>query len=111
MFMAAQGTSKRHKLKQAKGSFAPFVALVALLLIGGYAVMGPTGALAWSDYQNQLAVRKAELASLEVKRDALKNRVRLLNPKAVDPDLATELIRKNLNVVHPDEVIVTLKRD
>ena len=107
--MAGASGINRHKVKQARGSIAPFAALVALLLIGGYAVLGPTGALAWSDYQNQLTVRKAELAELEARRDALENRVSLLDPDSVDPDLATELIRKNLNVVHPDEVIVPLK--
>ena len=33
----------------------------------------------------------------------------LLDPDHVDPDLSGELIRKNLNVVHPDEVVLELK--
>jgi cell division protein FtsB len=38
----------------------------------------------------------------------LKNRVDLLDPKHVDPDMADELTRKELGVVGPDEVILPL---
>jgi hypothetical protein len=38
----------------------------------------------------------------------LRNRVALLDPRHVDPDLAGELLRKNLNVAHPDEVIMVV---
>ena len=38
----------------------------------------------------------------------LKNRVALLDPKHVDPDMADELVRKQLGVANPDEVIVPL---
>ena len=48
-------------------------------------------------------------ARLQKQRDALRNRVELLDPKAVDPDLVSELVRRELNVAHPDEVIVPLK--
>ncbi|WP_373489325.1 septum formation initiator family protein [Blastomonas sp.] len=84
-------------------------ALVALLMIGAYALLGPTGVLAWSSYRQQLDVRKVELSELNAERDALANRVRLLDPKAVDPDLVSELMRSELNVAHPDEIIVPLK--
>ncbi len=39
---------------------------------------------------------------------ALENRQRLLNPQRVDPDLSEELIRRDLNMLHPDEIIVPL---
>ena len=56
-----------------------------------------------------LAERGKELAQLRVERDELKNRVALLNPKQVDPDMAGQLLRANLNVVHPDEVVLIIK--
>ena len=34
--------------------------------------------------------------------------VGLLDPRAVDPDLSTELLRRDLNVAHPDEYILDL---
>lgn len=86
-------------------------ALVALLLIAAYALLGPTGVIAWTDYRQALNERSEELAKLEKERDALRNRQKLLDPNNVDPDLAAETIRRELNVVAPDEIIVPLKND
>tara|TARA_R110000824_G_scaffold162204_3_gene337827 strand:- start:10529 stop:10840 length:312 start_codon:yes stop_codon:yes gene_type:complete len=92
-----------------RAALGPGFALMTLLAIAGYAVLGPTGVLAWGDYQAQLETRGAELTKLQSERDALKNRVELLDPKGADPDLIGELLRKKVNVVHPDEIIVPLK--
>jgi cell division protein FtsB len=85
-----------------------FCALAVLLMITGFAVAGPTGVLAWSENVTMLEARKAEIAELTTKRDALRNRVRLLDPQAADPDLASELVRENLGVMHQDEVLITI---
>jgi cell division protein FtsB len=84
-------------------------ALMALLLIAGFAVAGPTGLLAWSENASALEVRKAEIAKLSDKRDGLRNRVKLLDPDAADPDLASELVRDQLGVMREDEVVITLE--
>ena len=81
-------------------------ALVALLVIGAVAVAGPSGVLAWSENSRLLTEREAELAALTLKRDELRNRVELLDPDHADPDLVGELLRKNLNVAHPDEIVI-----
>ena len=86
-----------------------FGALGALLLMMGVAVAGPTGLLAWSENAAALEVRKNEVAKLTAKRDALRNRVMLLDPEAADPDLASELVRKQLGVMREDEVVITLE--
>ena len=87
----------------------PGIALLALLAIAAYALLGPTGIIAWTDYRAALNQRSIELVKLEKERDALRNRQRLLARDNVDPDLAGELLRKDLNVVAPDEVVVPLK--
>lgn len=84
-------------------------ALVALLLIASYALLGPTGILAWAEYKSAINERSKELAKLEKERNALRNRQRLLDRDNVDPDLAGELMRKELNVVAPDEIVIPLK--
>ncbi|MBI1401715.1 MAG: septum formation initiator [Porphyrobacter sp.] len=84
------------------------VALCFLLALAGFAVAGPTGLLAWSENARALDQRHAEIAKLTEKRDALRNRVMLLDPDAADPDLASELVREQLGVIHEDEVVVTL---
>lgn len=85
------------------------VALVALLLMAGLGIAGPSGLFAWSENLRLRDIREARLAKLEVERDHLKNRVDLLDPRHADPDLAGELVRRQMGVVHPDEVVVKLE--
>jgi len=86
----------------------PAALLIVGAFFGGYAIMGPNGALAYGDIQRQLDKRQSELSALEKQRAELKNRVQLLDPRHADPDMVDELARKKLNVVHPDDVIVDL---
>jgi cell division protein FtsB len=94
-----------------KARLVTAAALVALLLIAAYALLGPTGILAWAEYKSSINERSKELAALEKERDALRNRQRLLDRDNVDPDLAGELMRKELNVVAPDEIVIPLKNE
>ena len=83
-------------------------ALVAAVFIG-YALFGANGLLAYGDYARQLHKRQGELAKLDAQRSELRNRVDLLDPRHANPDMVDELVRKQLNVAHPDEVILPLK--
>ncbi len=88
---------------------AKFLGLAgAFCFIAGLAIAGPSGVLAWSENLRLRDQRSAQLAVLEQERATLEHRVILLDPNSADPDLVNELIRENLNVVHPDEVVVTL---
>ncbi len=83
-------------------------ALGWLLVLGGLSLAGPSGALAWGENLRLLDKREAQIAQLKAERDELENRVGLLDPSKADPDLVGELLRKNLNVVHEDEVVIKL---
>jgi cell division protein FtsB len=83
-------------------------ALMALLLLTAFAVAGPTGLLAWSENLATLEQRQVQIAELTDQRDALRNRVALLDPDAADPDLASQLVRDRLGVMREDEVVITL---
>lgn len=72
-------------------------------------LFGSTGLFAWNDYNRALQTRQHELAELRVEQARLVNRQRLLNPHHVDPDLVDELVRSQLNLIHPDEVVIPLK--
>ena len=86
----------------------PALALIVVGTFAGHAIAGPNGNLAWGGYHRALLERKAELAQLEAQRAELKHRSDLLDPKKADPDMADELVRKDLGLVRPDEVIVPL---
>ena len=87
----------------------PALGLTLMAFFGAYAVLGPNGILAYGDYKRQLAKREHSYAALDQQRETLKNRVKLLDPDHANPDMVDEMTRKELNVVHPDEVIVPLK--
>ena len=84
-------------------------ALAILLLLGSLALAGPYGLLAWGENIALLQQREARIAELRAQRAELENLVTQLDPDHVDPDLATELVRKNLNVAHPDEYVIELE--
>ena len=94
--------------RSAREGMSQGFALLALLLMGGWALAGPSGILSWSDNQRLLEARKEQAAKLERERASLRNRVDLLDPGHVDPDLAGQLLRDRLNVVHPDEMVILL---
>lgn len=84
---------------------------ICILLIGyfvSHAITGPTGVIAWKDYKAQRAELEKQASQSAEAKAAVERQVKLLDPRKVDPDLADELVRKNLNVVKPDEVIVPL---
>lgn len=87
----------------------PGAGLVLIVFFGAYAVLGRNGMLAYGDYQRQLVKREGDYAALDRRREVLKNRVVLLDPDHANPDMVDEMTRKELNVVHPDEVVVPLK--
>ena len=87
----------------------PALALIVVGNFAGYAIAGPNGLLAWGGYHRDLNERKSELAQLEAERTQLRHRSALLDPRKADPDIADELVRRDLGLVRPDEVIIPLE--
>ncbi|MEY4270750.1 MAG: hypothetical protein RLZZ58_1966 [Pseudomonadota bacterium] len=86
----------------------PALAGFAVVAMAGYAVFGPTGLYAWGDYSQAVSRKGEQLAALKKREAELKNQVALLNPLHADPDLSDELVRRELGVAHPDDVIVPM---
>jgi cell division protein FtsB len=86
----------------------PALAVIVVGTFAGHAIAGPNGILAWGSYHRALQQRQAELQQIERDHAALKHRSDLLDPRKADPDMADELVRKDLGLVRPDEVIVPL---
>ena len=87
----------------------PALALLVVGTFAGHAVAGPNGLMAWGGYNRDLDQRKAELARLDAERVQLRHRSALLDPRKADPDMADELVRRDLGLVRPDEVIIPLE--
>jgi cell division protein FtsB len=99
-------TMGRNSIEIIRRAALPALALLIIANFLGYAIVGSNGILSWGDYRRQKAQKQVELASLNVERVRLAHRADLLDPRRADPDLADELVRKNLGLVRPDEVVI-----
>jgi cell division protein FtsB len=102
-------------MKQAKnlfelvrGAIWPALALMVIAFFGGYALFGSNGVLAWGEYSQRYQEKQNELIAIEKQRGELANRVALLDPRHANPDMVDELVRRDLGLAHPDEVIIPL---
>ena len=98
----------RNTLETIKRAALPALAILIIANFLGYAIMGANGVLSWGDYRRQKEERLVELAQLNGDKARLAHRVQLLDPRHADPDLADELVRKELGVVGPNEVLIPL---
>ena len=98
------------KRDNAREKLTRFGALGFLLLLAGLALAGPYGLLSWGESMAALDQRQDRIAALRAERAELQNLVTQLDPDHVDPDLATELVRRNLNVAHEDEYVLELEK-
>lgn len=99
----------KQTLRLPRESLTQTLALIVLLVLGAIALAGPSGVLAWTENAHALERNSQEVTRLIALRDRLHNRVELLDPRHADPDLVGELLRRDLNVAHPDEVILPRK--
>ncbi len=85
----------------------PAAALVFAVIVA-WLLFGSTGLFAWNDYSRALDQRRVQLVRLQAEQQVLENHLRLLDPRHVDPDLVEERIRRDLNLLHPDDIVVPL---
>jgi len=102
-------SAAKRSLGLIRRSAMPALALLVVGTFAGHAIAGPNGLLAWGGYHRALNERKAELGRLEEQKSELRHHSQLLDPRKADPDMADELVRKDLGLVRNDEVIVPLE--
>ena len=100
---------RNHSVRLIRRAAMPALALIIVGTFAGHAVAGPNGILAWGGYHRALKERQAELAAIEQTRAQMRHRSALLDPRKADPDMADELVRKDLGLVRADEVIIPLE--
>jgi cell division protein FtsB len=98
----------RNTLDTIKRAALPALAILIIANFLGYAIFGSTGILSWGDYRRVKAERLVQLSQIEAERTRLAHRVHLLDPSNADPDLSEEMVRKELGLVRPDEVIIQI---
>ena len=103
--MVAMG---RNTIDMIRRAALPALALLIIANFLGYAIVGSNGILSWGDYRRQKAEHLVQLAQLKQEQGHLAHRVRLLDPRNADPDLSEEMVRRELGVVRPDEVVLQI---
>ena len=103
----AAGT--RNTIAMIKRAALPAIAFLIIANFMGYAVVGSNGILSLGDYRRMKAEKAVELAELQEEKVRLARRSDLLDPRRADPDLADELVRSELGVIRPDEVIINIE--
>lgn len=101
-------TSANNSILLIRRAFFPALAILIIANFAGYAVFGSNGILSWGDYRRQKTERAIILAHLEQERGRLAHRASLLDPRKADPDLAEEMVRSELGLVRPDEVVIPI---
>jgi cell division protein FtsB len=99
-----------HEIRRRARQIAPqAVAACAALYFVYHAVQGERGVLAWVRLQQDLTAVQETREQLVDEREELEQRVSLLRPDSLDPDLLEERARVMLNYTRPDEVVVPLR--
>lgn len=92
--------------RAARGWSFPLLILALVVYFTYFAVYGNHGLLQWMKLQSELEVKRAEYGRVTSERALLENRVRLLRPESVDPDMLEEQARSRLGLSEPDEVVI-----
>jgi len=96
---------------RARYVIGPVLGLSAITYFGYHVLHGERGLLAWWQLRERIAATRVSLAEIHAKRLVLENRVRLLHPESLDPDMLEERARIMLNYGHADEIITIDGKD
>jgi cell division protein FtsB len=77
---------------------------------GWHAYKGPRGFPYRDGLEVKVAVLKSKYEGLQQQREKLENKVSLLRPESIDPDLLDELARGNLELAKPTDVVAFTQR-
>ena len=78
---------------------------------GYHLVEGDRGLRAWVRLSQELRQAQEQLAVASAKRTELQHRVAHMRADHVDPDLLELQIRKTLDVLRPDEIVIPVPTD
>jgi cell division protein FtsB len=92
--------------KRLKSLAVPFLGISATIYFAYHIFQGDRGLLAWWKLQKQVVDAEFTAATTGTRKTYLENRVRLLTPSSIDPDMLEERARLMLNYGHSNEVVI-----
>ncbi len=91
---------------RARYVIGPVLGICAVGYFAFHVVHGDRGLIAWWNVKQRVATAKQALVVSQAERQALENRVRLLEPGSLDPDMLEERARLMLNYGYADDIII-----
>jgi len=91
---------------RARYIIGPIIGIAAVGYFAYHAVNGGRGLLALRQLQREAADARQLAEITASQRLVFENRVRLLHPRSLDPDMLEERARVMLNYGYPDDVVV-----
>jgi cell division protein FtsB len=95
---------------RARHVIGPIVGIAAVGYFAFHAVNGDRGLLALRKLRIEVVKVRKLARDIALERRTLENRVRLLEPRSLDPDMLEERARIMLNYGYPDEVVILYKK-
>jgi cell division protein FtsB len=96
----------REMRRRAKVLVAPVLGIALTGYFAYHLVEGDRGLHAWLRTTQELRLAKETLSVVTAERAALDHRVADMRPDHVDPDLLDSQVRRTLDVVAPDEIVI-----
>jgi len=91
---------------RARFIIGPLLGVCAIGYFTFHVVQGDRGLLSWWKIKQRVAAAKLSLEVSQAERQTMENRVRLLEPGSLDPDMLEERARVMLNYGHVDDIVI-----
>jgi cell division protein FtsB len=99
--------TRRRSMLSALGLYLGAALLIGYFWVNAYS--GNHGLNAKEELAREAAMLARELDALKAERAAWEQRVQLLRPKGLDPDMLDERARAQLGYVHPRDLILIIR--
>ena len=104
--MESYGLSRTGEPFRLRHALIPVACFIIMVYFAYHAVQGRHGLMAWLALTDERARLETELAGMRETRARLEQRVALLRPESLDPDLLDEHARGILGLAHRDELTI-----
>lgn len=91
---------------RARHVVGPVLGVLAIGYFAYHAIHGDRGLIAWNELKLRVEAARVVLGDTAAERKILERRVRLLNPRSLDPDMLDERARLMLNLARDDELVI-----
>ena len=95
-----------HRPLRLRQALISLVCIVALSYFAYHAIYGRHGFIAWLSLQNSVDTLEQQLTEVENRQRSLDQRVSLLRPESLDPDLLDERARATLGLANKNDIVI-----